>query len=73
MSNEVKQEFAVTGMHCGGCVRSVTRAISQLPGVSRVDVSLEKMGATVEYDVTTLKPAAIVAAIEGAGFEGSLR
>ena len=73
MSNEVKQEFAVTGMHCNGCVKSVTRAISQLPGVRRVDVSLETNGATVEYDGTMVAPAAIVAAIQGAGFEGSAR
>jgi copper chaperone len=73
MSNEARQEFAVIGMHCGGCVKSVTRAISQLAGVRKVDVSLEKNSAIVEYDVTTLAPAAIVAAIEGAGFEGSVR
>jgi copper ion binding protein len=73
MSNEVRQEFAVSGMHCNGCVTSVTRAISRLPGVRRVDVSLETKGATVEYDSTMVAPAAIVAAIEGAGFEGSMR
>ena len=42
MSATVKHEFAVTGMHCGGCVNSVTRAISRVPGVKDVKVSLEK-------------------------------
>jgi copper chaperone len=73
MNAIVKSEFAVSGMHCGGCVKSVTRAVSQLPGVQAVEVSLEKSGATVEYDGTATGPAAIVAAIEAAGFEAAPR
>ena len=73
MSTDVKQEFAVIGMHCGGCVKSVTGAISKLPGVRNVNVSLETKGATVEYDSAAVAPAAIVAANEAAGFEASLR
>ncbi len=61
--------FAVNGMTCGGCVRSVTNAISRVAGVSRVDVSLENKAATVEFDGATVAPAAIVAAIEAAGFD----
>jgi len=73
MSTNVKQEFAVDGMHCGGCVKSVTGALSRLPGVRNVDVSLEKKSATVEYDGAAIEPAAIVAAIQEAGFEASPR
>jgi copper chaperone CopZ len=54
-------------------VKSVTRAVSELPGVQSVEVSLEKNGATVEYDGTATGPAAIVAAIEAAGFEARPR
>ena len=67
------REFAVAGMHCGGCVNSVTGAVRQVPGVKRVDVSLEKKAATVEYDAATVDPDAIVKAIEGAGFEAHAR
>ena len=73
MSITVKQEFAIGGMSCGGCVKSVTRAVSQLTGVRAVDVSLEKKAATIEYDGTAIEPAAIVAAIEAAGFEATAR
>jgi copper chaperone len=69
----VKKEFAVGGMSCGGCAGSVTRAVSQLPGVRKVDVSLTDKAATVEYDGTAVDAAAIVAAIEGAGFEAAAR
>jgi copper chaperone CopZ len=44
-----------------------------VPGVARVDVSLEKKLATVEYDAAAANPAAIVAAIEGAGFDAQAR
>jgi copper chaperone len=73
MSANVKHEFDVRGMHCGGCVKSVTRAVSQVPGVQAVEVSLEKSAAIVEYDAAAVKPAAIVAAIEAAGFDASAR
>jgi len=73
MSAIVKNEFAVAGMHCGGCVKSVTRAVSELHGVQSVAVSLEANAATVEYDGAATGPAAIVAAIEAAGFEARPR
>ena len=69
----MKHEFEVRGMHCGGCVKSVTRAVSQLPGVQAVEVSLETGAASVQYDDATVAPAAIVAAIEAAGFDASAR
>ena len=71
MSTNVKQEFTVDGMSCGGCVKSVTGAISQLAGVSKVDVSLERKAAMVEYDGAAVTPALIVAAIEAAGFDAA--
>jgi copper ion binding protein len=73
MSMTRKQEFTVGGMSCGGCVASVTRAVSRLPGVRTVDVSLEQKVANVEYDEAATDGAAIVAAIEAAGFEASAR
>ena len=73
MSNTVKQEFAVDGMICGGCVKSVTGAVSQLPGVRRSTCRWRRRRATVEYDGAAIAPAAIVAAIEAAGFEARAR
>ena len=67
------QAFAVEGMHCQGCVGSVTRAVSKVPGVKHVDVSLERKSADVEFDSAQATPATIVAAIEGAGFDAHVR
>ncbi|GAC50325.1 heavy-metal-associated domain-containing protein [Gordonia aichiensis] len=33
--------YTVTGMTCGHCVASVREEISEIPGVSNVDVTLE--------------------------------
>jgi copper ion binding protein len=63
------RNFAVEGMHCQGCVKSVSGAVTKVAGVKRVDVSLEGKTATVEFDATSASPDAIVAAIEGAGFD----
>jgi len=73
MTGIVKREFSVAGMHCGGCVQSVTRAVSRVPGVKNVAVSLEKKAATVEFDSAAVDPGGIVSAIEGAGFEATAR
>ncbi len=56
----------VEGMSCGGCVASVTRALQQVPGVTEVQVDLDAKQATVSG---TADRAAVVAAIEDAGFE----
>jgi copper chaperone len=61
--------FAVDGMTCNGCVKSVTNAIRQAPGVAGVDVSLGDKRATVTYDPAAGSPAQIVAAIVDAGFD----
>ena len=59
----------VDGMTCGGCVQSVTRVLKALPGVSSVEVSLEKSEAALSYDAAKVGPAQFKAAIEDAGFE----
>ena len=58
----------ITGMSCGGCVKSVSNVLSALPGVERVEVSLEAARAHVLYDDTRLNRAALVQAVIGAGF-----
>ena len=55
----------VGGMHCPKCVASVTKALSELPGLSNVVVDLEKGLASFEGDA----PAeAIKDAIDKIGF-----
>lgn len=44
----VSHRYRISGMTCQNCVRHVTKALSSLPGVTRVEVSLEHNDATVE-------------------------
>jgi len=59
----------VEGMSCGGCVASVTRVLSALPGVSEAAVNLQAGTAQVSFDEARTNPAALRAAIEDAGYE----
>ena len=64
-------ELKVTGMTCDHCVRSITNAVNELPGVARTTVDLEGGTATVEGD--GLDAQRIIAAIEEEGYEAALR
>lgn len=61
----------VKGMTCGGCVASVERVLRELQGVEKVAVSLEDEEAKVEFDGTRIKPEALRAAIEDAGYDAA--
>ncbi|HYC48931.1 MAG TPA: heavy-metal-associated domain-containing protein [Burkholderiales bacterium] len=58
----------VKGMTCGGCVASVERVLSDLDGVDKVDVSLQRGEATVEYAPERVRESQLREAIEDAGF-----
>ena len=62
-------ELKVQGMDCQGCVQSVTRMLSGVPGVEKVDVSLEQARARVTYDPVQAGPPEFKRAIERAGFK----
>ncbi len=64
-----KIEFKVGGMDCGGCVKSVTRMLTGVAGVSSVDVSLEGAKAAVEFDPGLTNLAELKRAVERAGFK----
>ncbi|QLA15605.1 heavy-metal-associated domain-containing protein [Desulfolutivibrio sulfoxidireducens] len=57
----------VKGMSCNHCVMSVKKALSGLPGVTDVDVSLEKGLAT--FEAAALDAEAVRQAIAKIGFE----
>ena len=64
-----KIEFKVEGMDCGGCVKSVTRMLTGVAGVSSVDVSLEAAKAAVEFDPAKTSLPELKRAVERAGFK----
>ena len=63
------RKLSIGGMSCGHCVQTLTKALSGLPGVEDVNVSLEKKSATVRFDEGMLNSERIAQAIVEVGYE----
>lgn len=61
--------YTVPGIHCGHCGESVTEEVSQVEGVSSVDVDVDTKLVVVQGE--SLDDAAIRAAIDEAGYEAA--
>ena len=64
----VTANYTVTGMTCGHCVSSVKEELSEVAGVTGVDVVLESGAVTVTSD-RELERADVVAAVTEAGYQ----
>jgi copper chaperone len=68
----MKQELiAIEGMHCNGCVRSVTNALKRVEGVTEVEVSLEEKRARVTFDEVNVAFADLRTAVQEAGYSAT--
>jgi copper chaperone CopZ len=61
----------VAGMGCDGCVSSVRQALEAVPGVISAQVDLQGAAAKVEAEAST-EPAALIAAVDAAGYEAAV-
>src|SRR5258708_2853912 len=61
-------ELAITGMTCAACARRVEKALGKVDGVSAASVNLATERATVTYAHSTALDAALLAAVERAGY-----
>ena len=66
--NPMKKTLKIEGMMCPRCVAHVTKALSEIAGVSSVDVQLKKKTATVEFS-EVVEDETLVQAITEAGYE----
>ena len=60
--------YTVVGMTCGHCVNSVTEEVSQVHGVTDVNVDLASGGLTVTSEAG-VDDSAVRAAVEEAGYQ----
>ena len=60
--------FVVDGVHCGGCVKKVERAVNGLAGVTNGRMNLSTKRLTVAFSPAQVRPRQIVSAIVGAGY-----
>ena len=68
----MKQKFDVTGMSCSACSAHVEKAVSRVPGVDQVQVNLLQNSMVVEYEDEATDAAAIIHAVEDAGYGASV-
>ena len=66
-----KTKLKINGMSCQHCVKTVTDALTELPGVRRAKVNLRKAEAVVHFDTSHITPSDFIKAITEAGFEVS--
>ena len=64
------QHFTITGMRCAACSARVEKAVSALAGVEQCTVNLLTGSAAVSGPV---EAAAVIAAVEAAGYHAALR
>ena len=68
-----KESFNVTGMTCSACSARVERAVKKMEGTAEVSVNLLTNTMTLAYDAAVTSPAAIIAAVENAGYGASVK
>jgi len=61
--------IAITGMTCNGCAAAVTRVLSRVPGVAKVEVDLAGARAAV---AGTADPQDLLQAVAAAGYGARL-
>jgi len=59
----------IGGMHCAGCVTAIRGYVSDLPGVSKVEVNVANEKAALEYDQSKIKLDTIEKAIGEVGYK----
>ncbi|MGA7951471.1 MAG: heavy-metal-associated domain-containing protein [Thiobacillaceae bacterium] len=63
-----EQVLTISGMTCGGCVKSVTQVLKALPGVQQVEVTLVPGQAKLVIDETLVDVPTLKKAVVEAGY-----
>lgn len=64
-----KSTIRIEGMHCKMCSGSVEKALRATPGVEKVEVSLERKEAMIEYDDEKVTEGKLREVINSTGFK----
>lgn len=68
-----KERFDIMGMTCSACSSRVQKAVGKISGTQAVAVNLLTNSLQLEYDEQQTNAAAIIAAVEQAGYGAALR
>jgi Cu+-exporting ATPase len=72
-ANELEVTLPIGGMTCASCVRRVEKSLAKVEGVRSAGVNLATERATVKYDPSTADVAALISAVERAGYSVPLQ
>ena len=64
-----ESSLALGGMHCAACSGIIEQALLRTPGVRSAQVSAAAERATVVWDPRATKASALIAAVQGAGYD----
>ena len=64
--NTTEKTFTIQGMSCGGCVNSLTRVLTSVPGIEPIKIEVGKAHLRLDEQVTSQT---VKEAVERAGFE----
>ena len=67
--HEETMSLAIQNMHCGGCLRSVEKALAAVPGVSHARANLSAKRVTVRVTGGKCNEDSLVEALANAGFK----
>ena len=65
--------LSIPGMTCSACPLTVKLALNKIPGVSRTDVSYEKLQAVVSFDDAKTNLQTLIKATADAGFPSTAK
>lgn len=64
-----QETLNVSGMSCGHCVETITKAVGEVTGVNKVMVNLDENSVFVDFDESMVSLENISAQIVEVGFE----
>lgn len=64
--------LSVPDMNCAACPITVKKALTKVPGVGKIDVSLERREATVTFDDAKTNADALTRATKDAGYPSTV-
>ena len=64
-------DLSVPGIHCGGCVRTIEKALNGLPGVDQARVNLSSRRVTIRWRADGAPPP-LIHSLRGIGYEAHL-
>ena len=64
-------QLAIKGMSCGSCAQTITKTLTDVPGVQTAKVDFSKKQATVHHDSQRVRVAVLIAAIKKLGYQAT--